>query len=344
MNGTNIQSKIIVRMFLFFVFTSFSNSQDITGSLTGQVSDSLGAAVTGVNISVQSDNLQGVRGTPTDKNGFFRIFNLPPGNYKIRVSSVGFREVLIEDAQIRLGKTTNLGKIKLKQKVYNLPEIIISGEKQLIDPSSTAYGGNLRSNDFENIPLDRNYKNIITLLPQANTSYYGDETNVGGATGFENKYFVDGVEVTDPLIGASGTNLPYNFIQEIELKEGGYNTASLSSLGGLINVVTYSGSNEIHGSVFGFYTSNKLTENQKLGSLDITQGNYSNYDVGFGLGGPIILDKLWFYAAYNPAFKRRDVDIPGYATSVDKTLINSFAAKLNWRATEKFKFCFYNYR
>ena len=84
---------------------------------------------------------------------------------------------------------------------------------------------------FEKIPLDRNYKNIITLLPQANTSYYGDGANIGGATGFENKYFVDGVEVTDPLIGASGTNLPYNFIQEIDLQEGGYDAGSTGFAG-----------------------------------------------------------------------------------------------------------------
>ncbi len=340
MNKTNFQSKIIVRVLLFLLFTSISNSQDITGSLTGHVHDTLGAAVTGVNISVQSDNLQGVKGTATDNNGFFRIFNLPPGNYNIRVSSVGYGEVLIENIQIRLGKTTNLGEIKLVQQTYNLPEITVSGEKQVIDPSSTSYGGNLRSKDFEKIPLDRNYKNIITLLPQANTSYYGDEANLGGATGFENKYFVDGVEVTDPLIGASGTNLPYNFIQEIDLKEGGYDAGSRGALGGLLNVVTYSGSNQFHGSVFGFYTSNKLTENQKQGTLDITQGDFSNYDAGFGLGGPIVYDNLWFYAAYNPSFNRHDVDIPGFGTSTDKTLINSFAAKLNWKASDELKFVF----
>jgi hypothetical protein len=279
---------VVFCILLFITLTTFSNAQDITGNLEGRTNDSLETALSGVNVSIKSDNLQGVRGRATDKNGFFRIINLPPGIYKVRVSSVGFGEVLIEGVQIILGKTTNLGEMKLKEEAVKLPEINVSGKRPVIDPVSTSYGGNLNAVDFENLPVDRNYRNIATLLPQANTSFYGDEANIGGATGFENKYFVDGVEVTDPLVGRDATNLPYNFIQEIEVKTGGYDVDSRSSLGGLINVVTYSGSNEFHGSVFGFYTSNQFLANQKLGTLYVTQGDFSNYDVGFGIGDHII--------------------------------------------------------
>jgi hypothetical protein len=85
---------------------------------------------------------------------------------------------------------------------------VISGQQLSIDPRTTTYGSNLRPSDFENLPVERNYRSMISLLLQSNTSFFGDEVNIAGATGFENKYFVDGVEVTDPLIGASGTNLP----------------------------------------------------------------------------------------------------------------------------------------
>jgi hypothetical protein len=315
-------------------------SQDISGNLEGRVSDTTGIPLAGVNISLQSKSLQGMRGTITNDDGYFRILSLPVGDYNIRVSIVGYREVVIQDVPVRLGKTNNLGEIKLETQTINLPEVTISGEKQFLDPASTSYGGNLSSNDFENLPVDRNYRSMVSLLPQANTSYFGDEVNVGGATGFENKYFVDGVEVTDPFIGASGTNLPYNFIKEIELKAGGYNADSRSSLGGLVNVVTHTGTNEFHGSVFGFYSSNQLSQNKKQGSLDVSSGDFSNYDIGFGIGGPIVLDKLWFYAAYNPNFNKRDVEVPGFGTSVDETFIHSFAAKLNWQASESLHFVF----
>ena len=326
--------KFISLHFLFF-FTVIINAQDITGNLDGLISDSLSSPLPGVNVTVQSENLQGLKGTATNEKGYFNIFSLPVGIYKVKISMMGFREISIENVQIRLGKTTYLGEIKLEQDVIALPEVTISGKKQNIDPTSTTYGGNLQPKDYEQLPLTRDYKNLITLLPQANTSYYGDEVNVGGSTGFENKYFVDGVEVTNVALGTTGTNLPYNFIREIELKAGGYGAEFRSSLGGLVNVVTYSGSNEFTSSLFGFYTGNSITNNSRLGLLDPAQGNFINYDIGLSLGGPLVLDKLWFFAAYNPNFNIRDVEVPGFGISQDKTVMHSFAAKLTWRTSDE---------
>ena len=329
------------RYFLLHIFLfipAILYGQDITGNIEGLIRDSSGVSLSGVNILVQSENLQGTKGTATNEKGYFKILALPVGIYKVKIRMIGYRELIVDNVLIRLGKTTNLGDIKLKQETISLPEITVSGKKPVIDPISTSYGGNINAASFEQLPVDRDYTNIATLLPQANTSYYGDQANIGGATGFENKYFVDGVEVTDPLIGANATKLPYNIIQEIEVKTGGYDVDSRSSLGGLINVVTYSGSNEFHGSVFGFYTSNKLAENQKYGILDVNQGDFTNYDLGFGLGGPIILDKLWFYVAYNPTFNNRDVEVPSFGTYVDKIITNSFAGKLSWRALDNLNF------
>jgi len=324
----------------FLLLQSISFPQNIKGNVEGYIIDSTGKSIEGVDVSIFGPALQGNRGGITDKAGYFRILTLPVGIYTLKISHVGYSNLLIENVFIQMGKTTYLSEVKLLRKAINLPEIIIFSNKQVIDPSSTDYGANISSVDFDPLPVDRDYKSIITFLPQANASYFGDEANIGGATGFENKYFVDGIEVTDPLIGASGTNLPYNFIKEIEVKTGGYNVDSRSSLGGLINVVTYSGSNDFHGSIFSFYTSNSLAENKKLGSLDIKQGNFSHYDMGFDLGGPIILDKLWFYTAYNPTFNRRNVDIPNFGTSVDKTIMHSFAGKLSWKASNNLNLIF----
>ncbi|MEO8398940.1 MAG: hypothetical protein ABI550_03895, partial [Ignavibacteriaceae bacterium] len=137
------------------------------------------------------------------------------------------------------------------------------------------------------------------------------------------------------FLGWSGTNLPYNFIKEIEVREGGYEAEYPSSLGGIINVVTPSGSNEFHGSVSGFFTSNRLTANRKIGLLDRTQGGFSNYDYGFGIGGPLVYDRLWFYAAYNPKVEQSDVAVPDFGTAVDRNITHSFAGKLTWKASQK---------
>ena len=223
----------------------------------------------------------------------------------------------------------------MKQSVYDLAEVVVSTDRAYIDANTTTYGSNLRPEELDGLPMHRNYQNMVTILPQSNTSYFGDGVNIGGATGAENKNVIDGVEVTDPLIQGSGTTLPYNFIREVEVKAGGYEADTRGTLGGLFNVVTYSGTNDLRGSVFGFFTSNRFAADRKVGLSDPTQGGFSNYDVGFSLGGPLVLDRLWFFVAYNPTFERRDVDVPSYGISVDKTIVNSFAAKLTWAASER---------
>lgn len=335
-----MKRKNLLFSILIPALTFAAQAQQMAGNLEGRILNPRGLPLPAVNIVVSGANLQGTRGTATDERGYFRVLALPPGNYSLHISHVAHYDVTVNDVIVQLSKTASVGDIKLTTRSLEMPKIIVYGEQPIIDPVSTTYGGNINSADFEQLPVNRNYRNMATLLPQANASYYGDEANIGGATGFENKYFVDGVEVTDPFIGRDGTNLPYNFIQELEVKAGGYNVDSRSSLGGLINAITYSGSNEFHGSVFGFYTSNRLSKNKKFGSLDVNQGDFSNYDVGFGLGGPIIFSKLWFFVAYNPTFKRRDVEVPSFGTYVDKTLTHSFAVKLSWRASNNLNLIF----
>ena len=322
---------------VFLLTINTASAQHVTGDLQFIVTDSLGEPLPGVNAIVTGSHVQGDRGAASDNLGYCNVLALPPGIVTVRLSHAGYQPVVFDNVLIQLGKTTGLGEIRLRQRTLDMPELVISGQRATIDPSTTTYGSNLRPSDFENLPVDRNYRSMVSLLPQANTSYFGDEVNVAGATGFENKYFVDGVEVTDPLIGASGTSLPYNFIREIEVKGGGYEADSRSALGGILNVLTYSGTNDLHGSAFGFYTSNRFAGHRQVGLSDPAEGGFSNYDVGFGLGGPIVRDQLWFFVAYNPTFARRDVDVPGFGISVDQTLVHSFAAKLTWSAAERLK-------
>ncbi len=310
-------------------------AQEVTGGLQFSVRDSLGEPIPGVNVAVTGNEVQGVRGTVSDDRGRCVILALPPGVISVRISHPAYIPIVVDNLRIQLGRTTGLGTISMRQQVHNMPELVVSASRVSMDATSTTYGSNLRPAEIDNLPLDRNYKEVIAMLPLSNTSYFGDGVNIGGATGAENKYIVDGVEVTDPLIQSSATALPYNFVREIEVTAGGYDADSRSALGGVLNVITFSGSNELHGSVFGFYTSNRFSGEREIGLSDPTQGGFSNYDVGVSLGGPIVRDDLWFFVAYNPTFANRDVEVPGYGISVDKTRVYSFAGKLTWRASEQ---------
>jgi carboxypeptidase family protein len=322
-------------LLLIFFLQHTATAQRITGDLQFRVVDSVGHPVTGVNAIVTGPQVQGVRGGVTDELGYFNILALPPGKVSVRVSHAAFQPVVFEDVLIQLGKTTNLGEIRMNTQIHDMPELVISGERQGIDPGTAAYGANLRPSDFENIPVERNYRSIVSLLPQANTSYFGDEVNVAGATGIENKYFVDGVDVTDSFLGSRGTDLPYSFVKDIEVREGGYEAEYPSALGGIVNIITPSGGNEFHGSASGFFTSNQFTASKQVGLLDHTQGGFSDYDAGLGVGGPLVRDELWFYGAYNPRIEQRDVAVPDFGTSVDRNVTHSFAGKLTWRALQR---------
>jgi len=324
--------------FVLLFCVSSGTSQQTTGDLQFRVTDSLNRPVGDVNVAVTGPHMQGVRDGVSDERGYCYILALPPGKVSVTITHAAYQAVTIKDVFIQLGRTTHLGEIRLDPRVHELPEVIVAGDKPRIDPTTTSSGANLHSSDFENLPVERNYRSIATLIPQANVSYIDDEVNFAGATGRENKYFVDGVDVTDPSFSKVGTNLPYNFIKEVDVAIGGYEAEYRSSLGGFINVITHSGGNEFHGSVFGFFSNHGLTASRRGGLLDPTQGGFSNYDVGFGIGGPIIRDELWFYAAYNPTFNRRDVEIPGHGTHLDRTLVHSFAGKLTWKASQRLNF------
>jgi hypothetical protein len=129
--------------------------------------------------------------------------------------------------------------------------------------------------------------------------------------------------------------LPYNFIREVQVKAGGYEADVSSALGGILNVITQSGSNEFHGSVFGFYTSDRFERSARIGLSRVVRGGNSDFDYGASFGGPIIRDQLWFFAAYNPAYSRKDKDVPGYGTFVNQSIVHSFAGKLTWRTSDR---------
>lgn len=309
--------------------------QDTTGNLEGRVTDPEGQPLAGTMVNISSPILQGDRETITDEQGNFRFVALPVGRYTVRIAHPAYQEKVLEDVFIRLGRTSSLCIITLSGRREMVHEIVVVADRPIIDTSSTTMGASLPSSYYEHLPLQRNYRNLATLLPQANQSFLGDEANFAGATGLENKYFIDGTEVTDPFRGITGTHLPYNFVKEIEIRAGGYQAEYRSSLGGIVNVVTHSGGNEFRGQVFGFFVNNRFSEEPRQGALEPAKGDFAQYDLGLSLGGPILRDRVWFFAAYNPNFEREEVNIPGCGFFTDRKTTHIFASKLSWRVNPK---------
>lgn len=321
-------------LFLPFILPFPLLAQSTTGNLEGRVVDTTGSAIVGVNVQASSEVLQGIRGCNTDDAGHFRLSALPPGNYSVKFTHVTTQPVILGNIRVYLGRTTTIGEIVLRERRIELEGVVVTAARPLIDPRSTVTGVNLTDTKFNLLPINRSYVTMIQLAPQSSPSFYGDGMNIAGATGIENRYFIDGADATDVYRGISGTQLPYNFIREVEVRSGAYEAEYSSSLGGVVNAITYSGGNEMHGQVFGFFTNNRFSGSPRLSVGKPPRGSFSEYDIGVSLGGPIMRDKLWYYVAYNPKFQSEDVEVPGQPNQNDHSITHMFASKLSWNLNE----------
>ena len=325
-----------ILLFSFFFLQFQLSAQEVTGKIEGQITDTSGTAISGVTLTVSSPDLQGTRKTQTNADGLFRFLLLPPGIYTLNITHISYRSISVDSIWVILGKTTFAGRLAMTDKPYETEELVVENKRIRIDPTSTVLGGNFTKTDIEELPLQRNYRDISLLLPQVNTSYFGDGNSYAGSTGSDNKFFIDGIDVTNPVTNVSGTNLPYNFIREIEVKTGGYESEYKSSLGGVVNVISYTGGDRFSGQVFGFFTNNRVSQDAKYAvETERPTGDYAYYDFGINLNGPVVKENLWFNLAYNPNIAKEDILIPGIGYKPKEKTSHLFAGKLSWRVSDK---------
>ena len=327
--------RISILLALSVLLSVSAYSQETAGNLEGRILDESGQPIQLVRVTVSGPYLQGEKSTITASSGYFRFLALPIGTYKVDISHVSYQNSRMERVRIRLGSTTDIGEVRLAPRLYEADAIEVTADAPMIDPVSTVLGTNLLSEEYEELPIDRNYRNMVVLLPHVNESYLGDDVGFAGGTGMENKYYIDGADGTEVLFGMRSTELPYNFIRELQVRSGGYQAEYTSSLGGVVEVITQSGSNDFHGQVFGFYLNDRMTADPRPTIDEPFVGSYAMYDLGFGLGGPIKRDKLWFYVAYNPNFSDEEAEIPGQGVHDYNGTIHRFSTKLTWRLDSK---------
>jgi hypothetical protein len=299
--------------------------------MNGRVIDPSGAAISGVRVVVSSSNLMGTRELVTDRGGHFRVLALPPGEYSVRMTKVGRHQIVVDRLYVRIGEATAVPAVVMQSEALELAPVRVTAPKELLDPFHTDVGASLTAADYSRLPGDRDYTSLIATLPHANESYRGDPVNVAGATGLENMYFIDGLNVTAPLHAERGTSLPYNFVRAVQVKVGGYEAQYGEALGAVVNAVTYSGTNNFEVAGFAFGTHSSLASTPKA-EPTLRQTSALSYDIGARISGPVIKDVLWYSAAYNPRLTRANKEIKGLGVFADERTANVFAGKLTWNA------------
>ncbi|MBZ5588473.1 MAG: TonB-dependent receptor [Acidobacteriia bacterium] len=273
-----------------------------TGRIGGAVTDESKGALPGVTVEAKSLALQGTRVTTTDAGGLYRLTLLPPGQYTITFTLRGFATETAEGVPVGLGKDTAMD-VVMRPAVKE--SLVVSGEVPVVDVSSTTIGTNLTMRAIQTLPTGRNYTAIVAVAPGTSTDASNnnlDQTTITvyGSSGAENAYFIDGVNTTGMEYGFQGKQLNYEFIQELDVKTGGYQAEYGRATGGIINVITKSGGNEFHGDVFAYYDNDSLqSKAESVVSSGGTVEGFTKKDYGLDLGGYIVKDKLWFFGAYD---------------------------------------------
>ncbi len=274
-----------------------------TGDITGHVTDEQGGVLPGVTVEARGPAFQGTRTSVTDASGVYRLVLLPPGVYKVTAALQGFARIE-STITVSLGKTS-FGDFKLRPTAT--AEVVVSGTAPLIDSESSTVGNNIDSRQIKSLPTGRDYSSVVQIAPgvsqqTSNTAAFANTIVINGSTGLENGFVIDGVNTTGVEYGQQGKDLNYEFIQEVEVKTGGYQAEFGGSTGGIVNVITKSGGNEFHGEGFVYYSnnsvqaSNKHPEDSELFSFI---SGYNRLDYGFDLGGYALKDKIWFFGAYD---------------------------------------------
>jgi outer membrane receptor for Fe3+-dicitrate len=315
-----------------------------TGRIVGTVTDSSGAAMPGVVVTVTSPALQGAQSTTTTSSGEFRLLALPPGTYQLKVEMQGFKTVEQKDIVVGIDKTVTL---PLKLAVAAMAETIqVTGESPTIDTTSATTGVVANAELFDRIPLQRTFDDVARIA--AGTQQDAVGTVVYGSSGAENQYIIEGLNTTGIRSGDQTKSLNFEFVEEVEVKTGGMPAEYGRMTGGSLNVLTKSGSNQFNGNVFGFFEGKGLAaDNTTAPDRPAWQTQVNKidqkYDFGASLGGYLVKDKLWFFGAYNRVSQTNsstvihEITAPGTPAvgSVIPTKITTdlFAGKLTWKLT-----------
>lgn len=292
------------------------------GFIGGTVTDPAGAAVPGAKVTATGQQVE--RSATTNDSGIFRIENLDPGTYTVRVEQAGFKAAVANNVTVFVGRESS---INMKLETGEITATVdVTATAGGIDQASTSTGQNLNDQLFQNIPVQRQVSSLFYLSPGATDSINGgrDNPSVAGGSALDNLYVADGVNITNSAFGgigtfsrsygALGTGINTSFIKEVQVKTGGFEPQYGQSIGGIVNIITQSGGNEYHGSFYGFAKPSafEATRRQPDDTRVNKQGDLlheENYDVGADVGGyvPGMKNKLFFFGSFNPTVRREIV-------------------------------------
>jgi len=288
--------------FLLLLLPNLLFAQTNAGSLSGRVSDGSGAALPGVTVTATNEATGFNRTVISETDGSYRFASLPIGTYDVTADLAGFGSLTTKNVEVNVSTDRTLN-ITLKQATVK-EQITVTAASPLIE-TTPAIGTVVSQREIANLPLNgRQFANLGSLAPGTTLSVNSDPTKPGqltialnGGSGRNVNFLVDGGDNTDDTIGGALQNYNIEAVQEFNIQTQQYKAEYGRTTGGVLTVVTKTGTNDFEGSAYEFYRSkslNEKTETEKLNGSG--KSPYSRNQYGASIGGPIVKDMIHFFA------------------------------------------------
>lgn len=294
----------------------YTPGQTFRGTILGTITDSSGAAVPGATVAIKNVDTGLTRTVTTTDDGGYSVPELPIGNYSVTVEKGGFKEGVVSGIRVEVS-TEKRADVTL-QPGELAQRVEVTGEDlPMVDTTSNTLGGLIDAKVATNLPVNgRDYQKLLFLVPGVTGSpdQITDSPgsfgifSVNGARGRANNFLLDGTDMNDgyrndPAINEAGvfgtpaTILPVEAIAELHVASN-FEAEYGRSAGGVVNVVTKSGTNAFHGSAFDYFRNSAIDARNYFNSVGLPQDPFHNNQFGGSLSGPIVTDKLFFFVDY----------------------------------------------
>ena len=300
-----------------------------TGVITGGVQTEKGEVLAGATVRAVNVGTNATRESRTSDDGVFEIPQLVPGTYRVEVEAAGFSKYVNEGVVVNVLQRTTVNPSMRVGEVTAVVNVTAE-DAALVETTKTDVSGVVDQRRLENLPVNgRSFANLAVLIPGATLQPSFDPTksrtgtfSVGGSTGRNLNVTVDGGDNKDNAVGGILQNFSMEGIQEFALSTQRFSAANGRSGGALLSVVSKSGTNDFHGSLFGFFRDDKLNANapQLLAEAnpllfpdpgDIVKPPFSRQQFGGSIGGPIRRDKAFFFGTVERTRERGNSIVPG---------------------------------
>jgi hypothetical protein len=309
------------------------------GMLRVHVYDETGLDVPGVTLTLTSANLiGGAQVRQSDDLGSAEFTALPPGTYKVVAERANFGTTIVDGISVQINRTTPV-EIELKT---TTEEVVVKAKQQAVNTESTVRGEVLTKEFLQKIPTGRSYQSAVQNAAGVLAGSGGNPNMAGGATD-ENTYMLDGANITDPVTGTFSVNFNFDAIQQIEVLLGGYMPEYGVSVGGVVNIVTDSGTNNLEFDTSLYYVNGQLApkDDERLSAdgFEIApttfDSKYQQYQTAARISGPVIRDKAWFIISFQNS--RSLSALSGIPQAADFNG-NYLLAKLTYQPTPEHRF------